>query len=83
MLTEDTADLVFTMILMICRKINVAQQKIMNRVWRDEVQVKLLEKITGKKVGIVGWKNWILVAKRLNIIGMEINYHNRKNTKKN
>ena len=26
-LTEDTADLVLTMILMICRKINVAQQK--------------------------------------------------------
>ena len=33
-LTDDTADLVLTLILMICRKINVAQQKIMNRVWR-------------------------------------------------
>ena len=32
-LTDDTADLVLTMILMICRKINEAQQKIMNRVW--------------------------------------------------
>ena len=32
-LTEDTADLVLTMILMICRKINTAQQKIMDRVW--------------------------------------------------
>ena len=32
-LTEDTADLVLTMVLMICRKINTAQQKIMDRVW--------------------------------------------------
>ena len=55
MLTEDTADLVLTMILMICRKINVAQQKIMNRVWRGWGPSETLgEKLQGKKVGIVG-----------------------------
>ena len=84
-LTEDTADLVLTMILMICRKINVAQQKIMNRVWRGWGPSETLgEKLQGKKVGIVGMgRIGSAVAKRLNIIGMEINYHNRtKHNKK-
>ena len=84
-LTEDTADLDLTMILMICRKINVAQQKIMNRVWRGWGPSETLgEKLQGKKVGIVGMgRIGSAVAKRLNIIGMEINYHNRtKHNKK-
>ena len=54
-LTDDTADLVLTLILMICRKINVAQQKIMNRVWRGWGPSETLgEKLQGKKVGIIG-----------------------------
>ena len=43
-LTDDTADLVLTLILMICRKINVAQQKIMNRVWRGWGPSETLER---------------------------------------
>ena len=65
---------------MICRKINVAQQKIMNRVWTGWGPSETLgEKLQGKKVGIIGMgRIGTAVAKRLNTIGMEINYHNRK-----
>ena len=79
-LTDDTADLVLTLILMICRKINVAQQKIMNRVWRGWGPSETLgEKLQGKKVGIIGMgRIGTAVAKRLSTIGMEIHYHNRK-----
>ena len=51
-LTDDTADLVLTMILMICRKINEAQQKkIMNRVWTGWGPSETLgEKLQGKKL---------------------------------
>ncbi len=82
-LTDDTADLVLTLILMICRKINVAQQKIMNRVWTGWGPSETLgEKLQGKKVGIIGMgRIGKAVAKRLSIIGMEINYHNRNKHK--
>ena len=46
--------LFLTMILMICRKINVAQQKIMNRVWTGWGPSETLgEKLQGKS-----WNNW-------------------------
>ena len=82
-LTDDTADLVLTLILMICRKINIAQQKIMNRVWTGWGPSETLgEKLQGKKVGIIGMgRIGKAVAKRLSIIGMEINYHNRNKHK--
>ena len=51
----------------------------MNRVWRGWGPSETLgEKLQGKKVGIVGMgRIGSAVAKRLNIIGMEINYLNR------
>ena len=57
----------------------------MNRVWTGWGPSETLgEKLQGKKVGIVGMgRIGSAVAKRLNIIGMEINYHNRtKHNKK-
>ena len=82
-LTEDTADLVLTMILMICRKINVAQQKIMDRVWKGWGPSETLgEKMEGKKVGIIGMgRIGLAVAKRLSVLGININYHNRTKLK--
>tara|TARA_B100001057_G_scaffold334615_1_gene335241 strand:+ start:790 stop:1818 length:1029 start_codon:yes stop_codon:yes gene_type:complete len=82
-LTEDTADLVLTMILMICRKINVAQQKIMDRVWTGWGPSETLgEKMEGKKIGIIGMgRIGIAVAKRLSVLGININYHNRSKIK--
>ena len=82
-LTDDTADLVLTMILMICRKINEAQQRIMNKVWTGWGPSETLgEKLQGKKVGIIGMgRIGTAVAKRLSNIGMEIHYHNSKKHK--
>ena len=75
--------LFLTMILMICRKINVAQQKIMNRVWTGWGPSETLgEKLQGKKVGIIGMgRIGKAVASRLNNLGMEVHYHNRKRHK--
>ena len=82
-LTDDTADLVLTMILMICRKINVAQQKIMDRVWTGWGPSETLgEKMEGKRIGIIGMgRIGLAVAKRLSILGININYHNRTKLK--
>ena len=84
-LTDDTADLVLTMILMICRKINTAQQKIMDRVWTGWGPSETLgEKMEGKKIGIIGMgRIGIAVAKRLSVLGININYHNRTKLKSN
>ncbi len=84
-LTEDTADLVLTMILMICRKINIAQQKIMDRVWTGWGPSETLgEKMEGKKIGIIGMgRIGIAVAKRLSVLGININYYNRTKLKSN
>ena len=76
---------VAVLFLFVVMMLNVAQQKIMNRVWRGWGPSETLgEKLQGKKVGIVGMgRIGSAVAKRLNIIGMEINYHNRtKHNKK-
>ena len=84
-LTEDTADLVLTMILMICRQINTAQRKIMDRVWTGWGPSETLgEKMEGKKIGIIGMgRIGIAVAKRLSVLGININYHNRTKLKSN
>ena len=78
-LTEDTADLVLTMILMICRKINVAQQKIMNRIWTGWGPSETMgERIRGKNFGIIGMgRIGQAVARRAKGFGMSIHYHNR------
>ena len=79
-LTEDTADLVLTLVLMISRKVVEAQKKISGGRWSGWGPSETLgEKLQGKKVGIIGMgRIGTAVAKRLNTIGMEINYHNRK-----
>ena len=79
-LTEDTADLVLTMILMISRKVIDAQTKLINEKWMGWGPSETMgQRIKGKNVGIIGMgRIGQAVAKRLNILGVNIFYHNRK-----
>jgi len=79
-LTEDTADLVLTMILMISRKVQEAQKNLIDGNWSGWGPSETMgERVKGKKVGIIGMgRIGKAVAKRLNMLGMKINYHNRK-----
>ncbi len=79
-LTEDTADLVLTMVLMICRQISDAQKKIINGKWMGWGPNETLgERMSGKKIGIIGMgRIGMAVAKRSRVLGMQINYHNRR-----
>ena len=79
-LTDDTADVVLTMLLMICRKILVAREKIIKGEWNGWGPSETLgERVLGKKLGIIGMgRIGLAVAKRLTVLGMEIHYHNRK-----
>ena len=79
-LTEDTADLVLTMILMISRKVQEAQKNLIDGKWSGWGPSETMgERIKGKKVGIIGMgRIGKAVAKRLSMLGMSVNYHNRK-----
>ncbi len=79
-LTEDTADLVLTMTLMISRKVIEAQKKLIGGKWSGWGPSETLgQRIKGKNVGIIGMgRIGRAVAKRLNILGVNILYHNRK-----
>ena len=78
-LTEDTADVVLTMLLMLIRKILTARKKLLKGEWNGWGPSETLgERVFGKKVGIIGMgRIGCAVAKRLIVLGMEINYHNR------
>ena len=79
-LTEDTADLVLTLILMITRKVVEAQNKLISGKWSGWGPSETMgHRIRGKKVGIIGMgRIGSAVAKRLKILGVDIYYHNRK-----
>ena len=84
-LTEDTADLVLTLILMISRKVIDAQKELVEGNWTGWGPSKTIgQRIKGKKVGIIGMgRIGCAVAQRLQILGVEIYYHNRQRLKKN
>ena len=83
-LTEDTADLVLTMILMISRRIVLAQEKLMSGNWNGWGPSETLgEKLSGKKIGIIGMgRIGKAVALRCKSCGIKINYHNRNRLNK-
>ena len=83
-LTNDTADLVLTMVLIISRKILLAQQKLKNGSWTGWGPNETIgERIEGKKLGIIGMgRIGSAVARRMKMLGMKINYHNRKRADK-
>tara|TARA_Y100000589_G_C27193315_1_gene645694 strand:+ start:3326 stop:4315 length:990 start_codon:yes stop_codon:yes gene_type:complete len=79
-LTEDTSDIVLTMILMLCRCVGIAQNKLLSGDWLGWGPSEMLgEKISGKEIGIIGMgRIGKAVAKRCLTLGIKINYHNRK-----
>ncbi len=83
-LTEDTADLVLTMILMISRKVVEAQKQLMDGNWTGWGPSETMgQRIKGKIVGIIGMgRIGSAVAKRLKILGVKIFYHNRRRLNK-
>ena len=83
-LTEDTADLVLTMILMISRKVIDAQKKLMSGNWSGWGPSETMGKrIKGQNIGIIGMgRIGCAVANRLKILGGKILYHNRKRLNK-
>ena len=84
-LTEDTADLVLTLVLMISRKVVEAQKKISVGSWSGWGPSETMgERIKGKNFGIVGMgRIGKAVARRFDILGVKILYHNRNRLKKN
>ena len=84
-LTEDTADIVITMILMLCRRIKQAEEKLYNGKWDGwGPSITHGERVNGKKLGIIGMgRIGSAVAKKAMTLGLEINYHNRKRLNKN
>ena len=83
-LTEDTADLVLTMILMISRKVIDAQKKLITGNWSGWGPSETMGKrIKGQNIGIIGMgRIGCAVAHRLKVIGGNILYHNRKRLSK-
>ncbi|MDC3090843.1 D-glycerate dehydrogenase [Rickettsiales bacterium] len=84
-LTEDTADIVITMILMLCRGIKQAEEKLYKGKWDGWGPSDTHgERVNGKKLGIIGMgRIGSAVAKKAMTLGLEINYHNRKRLNKN
>ena len=83
-LTQDTADLVLTMVLMISRKVIDAQKKLTGGKWNGWGPSETMgQRIKGKNVGIIGMgRIGRAVAQRLNILGVNIYYHNRNRLSK-
>ncbi len=79
-LTEDTADIVLTLILMLSRKIKAAEEKLYMGKWYGwGPSVTHGERLFGKKLGIIGMgRIGSAVANRAKTLGLKINYHNRK-----
>ena len=79
-LTNDTADIVISLILMLCRSIPKAQQLLSDGTWSGWGPNKTLgQSINGKKLGIIGMgRIGQAVSSRAIELGVNINYHNRK-----
>lgn len=78
-LTDDTADIALTLILMIVRKVKHAENKLFNGQWNGwGPSITHGERVMGKRLGIIGMgRIGQALAKRAKTLGLEINYHNR------
>ena len=79
-LTQDTADIVLTLILMLSRKIKAAEEQLYMGKWYGwGPSITHGERLFGKKLGIIGMgRIGCAVANRAKTLGLKINYHNRK-----
>ena len=78
-LTEDTADIVITLLLMICRRVKEAETKLLQGKWDGwGPSITHGHRIQGKNLGIIGMgRIGQAVARRAITLGVRINYHNR------
>ena len=83
-LTEDTADIVLTLILMLLRKVRQAETKLYQGEWDGwGPSITHGERLAGKNLGIIGMgRIGSAVAKRALTLGLKINYHNRNKLNK-
>ena len=83
-LTQDTADIVLTLILMLSRKVKAAEEKLYMGKWYGwGPSITHGERLFGKKLGIIGMgRIGCAVANRAKTLGLKINYHNRKRLSK-
>ena len=83
-LTEDTADIVLTLILMLLRKVRQAETKLYQGKWDGwGPSITHGERLAGKNLGIIGMgRIGSAVAKRALTLGLKINYHNRNKLNK-
>ncbi|MBD74116.1 MAG: D-glycerate dehydrogenase [Rickettsiales bacterium] len=79
-LTDDTADIVILMMLMLTRETKQAEKTLYTGNWTGWGPSKTVgQRIKGKKLGIIGMgRIGQAVSKRAITLGLEINYHNRK-----
>ena len=78
-LTEDTADLAFALILAVPRRLNEGMAAIRTRAWQGWSPLFLLgHRVNGKILGIVGMgRIGQAVARRARGFGMSVHYHQR------
>ena len=79
-LTEDTADVVMSLILAVPRRIAEGDVRARSGHWKGWSPTGMLgRRINGKRLGIIGMGNiGEAVARRARGFGMSIHYHNRK-----
>ena len=79
-LTEDTADVVMSLILAVPRRIAEGDVRARSGQWKGWSPTRMLgRRINGKRLGIVGMGDiGEAVARRARGFGMSIHYHNRK-----
>ena len=78
-LTEDTAEMAFSLMLCIMRRVNEGERMVRAGNWRGWAPTDMHgTRLFGKKLGVIGMgRIGEAVAKRANSFGMEIHYHNR------
>ncbi len=78
-LTEDTADVAFALILAVPRRLSEAAQEIRNQSWTGWSPMHLLgHRVHGKAIGIVGMgRIGQAVARRAKGFGLAVHYHQR------
>ncbi len=79
-LTDDTADIVILMMLMLTREIKQAESTLYSGNWTGWGPSKTVgQRIKGKRLGIIGMgRIGQAVSRRAMTLGLEIHYHNRK-----
>lgn len=78
-LTEDTAEMAFSLMLGIMRRVNEGERMLRAGKWQGWAPTDMHgTRLFGKKIGIIGMgRIGQALAKRAKAFGMEIHYHNR------